>query len=291
MDILPVPKWTLKYRKLNNPGRSPVLFAAQEEIKSPFFITKLELDMIKAIIVDDEEHARLTLAGKLKEYFPDIEIIGEAQTAQEAFDMIISSQPDLLFLDVAMPRESGFDLLKRLPNLNFEIIFVTGFDKYAIDAISFCAIGYLLKPIQDELFIKAVHQARRRILKEKENIRNQQLLQNLSHPGHGNNKIGIPTMDGLEFIATNKIIRCEGMDKYTQISIQDRPPITSSYNIGEFVRLLKPYGFFLVHKSHLINMEFICRYNKEGIVILEDGSGIPVSKRKRNDFLDHISRL
>ncbi len=247
--------------------------------------------MIKAIIVDDEEHARLTLAGKLGEYFPNIHIAGMAENAEMAFQMILSSQPDLVFLDIAMPKESGFDLLKRLPNLNFEIIFVTGFDDYAIDAISFCAIGYILKPIQDELLIKAAQQAQQRILEKQENTRNRQLLQNLSQPGHGSNKIGIPAMDGLEFVATNKIIRCEGMQKCTRISIQGRPPITSSYNIGEFVRLLEPYGFFLVHKSHLINLAFISKYSKEGLVILEDGSSVPVSKRKRNNFLDHISRL
>ncbi|MCB0612033.1 MAG: response regulator transcription factor [Phaeodactylibacter sp.] len=247
--------------------------------------------MIKALIVDDEEHARLTLAGKLSEYFPNIKLTGIAQNAEQAFHLILSSQPDLLFLDVAMPLESGFDLLKRLPNLDFEIIFVTGFDDYAIDAISFCAIGYILKPIQDELLIKAVHQARQRILDKQENIRNRQLLQNLSQPGHGSNKIGIPTMEGLELVATDKIIRCEGIQKCTQINIQGRPLITSSYNIGEFVRLLKPYGFFQVHKSHLINLAFISKYNKEGVVILEDGISIPVSKRRRTEFLDCISRL
>ena len=247
--------------------------------------------MIKTIIVDDEEHARLTLAGKLGEYFPRIKVIGKATNAEEAFQMILSSQPDLVFLDVAMPKESGFDLLKRLPNLDFEIIFVTGFDNYAIDAISFCAIGYILKPIQDELLIKAVHQAEQRIFTKRENTRNLQLLQNLSQPGHGSNKIGIPTVDGLEFVATGKIIRCEGTQKCTRISIQGRPPLTSSYNIGEFVRLLQPYGFFQVHKSHLINLAFISKYHKEGTVILEDGARVPVSKRRRSDFLDHISRL
>ncbi|MCB0585007.1 MAG: response regulator [Phaeodactylibacter sp.] len=247
--------------------------------------------MIKAIIVDDEEHARLTLAGKLGEYFPNLRVIGMAANAEEAFQLIINTQPNLVFLDVAMPRESGFSLLRRLPSLDFEVIFVTGFDKYAIDAIDFCALGYILKPIEDERLIRAVRQARKRILEKQENIRNRELLQNLSSPGHSSNKIGIPTVDGLEFIATDKIMRCEGQQKCTQISIKGRSPITSSYNIGEFIRLLKPYGFFPVHKSHLINLAFISKYNKEGTVILENGDRIPVSKRRRSDFLDRISRL
>jgi len=246
---------------------------------------------ISTLIVDDEEHARLTLKGKVETYCPNLEIIGLAEDADQAYQLILKHEPELVFLDVAMPRKSGFDLLKSLPEVNFEVIFVTGFDSYAIDAISFCAIGYILKPIQKETLINAVHHARERILGRQENIRNRELLQNISNPGNKSNKIGIPTSDGLEFVRTEAIVRCEGIQKCTRIYIDDGQSIVSSYNIGEYIRLLEPYGFFATHKSHLINLDFIKKYQKDGNAYLEDGSVVPVSKRRRTSFLEQLTRL
>ncbi len=249
------------------------------------------MDHINVLIIDDEVAAREMLKAKLTTYCTGINILGTANSAQEAFEIILKDNPDLIFLDIAMPRESGFDLLKRLPHLNFEIIFVTGFDSYAIDAIDFCAIGYVLKPIQNDDLIKAVENARQRIVQKKENERNKVLLNNILNPGKRNNKIGIPTMEGLEFVEAGNIIRCEGLQKCTRIVTRDEKDIISSYNIGEFIRLLEPYGFFATHKSHLINLTTIKKYNKEGTVVLDDGSAVPVSKRRKADFLKLLVRL
>lgn len=246
---------------------------------------------MKAILIDDEEAARMVLSEAIQQYCPEVNLVAVGDSAERGFELITIHQPDLVFLDVAMPKESGFDLLRRLPSLNFEIIFVTGFDSYALDAIEFCAIGYLLKPLQTEALVKAVYHAKQRIAAKEEIDRNRQLLQNLSSPGSSNNRIGIPTMDGLEFVAAGDIVRCEGLQRCTKIYIQDQQSIVSSYNLGEFVRLLEPYGFFSTHKSHLINLSQIQRYHKEGTVTLLDGDSVPVSKRKKAEFLQRLTRL
>lgn len=247
--------------------------------------------MIKAIIIEDEAHARLTLKSKIEEFCPNVELVGMADNSGAGTKLIEELEPDLVFLDIAMPGESGFDMLARIDRVDFEVIFVTGFDNYAIDAINFCAIGYILKPIQTNLLVKTVHNASQRIRERKDNIRTQELIQNLKQPGNTANRIGIPTEEGLEFIPTSSIIRCEGINKLTKLLLTESRTLISSYNIGEYVRLLEPYGFFQVHRSHLINLNRIQRYNREGQVLMEDHSQVPVSKRRRGEFLQQLTRL
>ncbi len=247
--------------------------------------------MITAILVDDEPKSRAVLEEKLRQYCPQVTVIGQVGDAAEAFSLITEKHPQLVFLDIAMPRESGFDLLKRLPSLDFEIIFVTGFGDYALDAIKFCAVGYVLKPIQTEELIAAVNHAHIRIEAKMENERNRQLLHNILNPGNANNRIGIPTMEGLEFVATSQIIRCEGLQKCTRVVVQETKGIVSSYNLGEFRKLLEDYGFFAVHKSHLINLSHIRKFDRESTVTMVDGSQVPVSKRKKQEFLEQLTRV
>lgn len=247
--------------------------------------------MTTAIIIDDETHAREILKEKLKALCPTIEIIGFCKNAEEGKTMIVQLKPNLVFLDIIMPEQSGFDLLKSIPQIDFEIIFVTAFDSYAINAIQFCAIGYVLKPIRDSELIQAVFNAEKKIRSKKESEKYSQLLSNLSTPESKSNKIGIPTDEGLDFVSTSEIVRCEGFQKYTYIYKVDNSKILSSYNIGVFKKLLETYGFYSTHKSHLINMDKIKKYNKEGTVIMNDGSSVPVAKRRKVEFQDRIIRL
>lgn len=247
--------------------------------------------MIRAVLIDDEAKAVEVLKQKLGTYCPAIQIVGTAHSAAEGYDLITAIHPQLVFLDVAMPKENGFDLLRKLPNLNFELIFVTGFDSYALDAIKFCAIGYILKPIENEELIMATNKAISRIMEKMNQERNQQFLQNLLNPGNVQNRIGIPTETGLEFIPTEKIIRCEGYQKYTKVIALETKEILSSYNIGEFRKLLESYGFYSPHKSHLINLQHIKRYDKDGIVTMSDNSHVPVSRRKKQEFMDKLTRV
>ncbi len=247
--------------------------------------------MITAVLVDDEKRAIQILKESLQKDFPDIRIVGTAQSADEAYTVITELKPSLVFLDVNMPEASGFDLLKKLPTLNFEIIFVTAHDEYAIDAIKFCAIGYLLKPIQQDDFKQAVHRAIKSVAEKQETDRNKLLLQNLINPGSQSNRIGIPSPEGLEFVSVQEIIRCEGVQRCTKIIFEERKNLVSSYNLGEFRRMLEDYGFYAVHKSHLVNMEHVIRYDKEGFVHMTDKANIPVARRKRQDFMQFLKRL
>ncbi len=247
--------------------------------------------MIRAIVVDDEPKARELLANKLTKNCPQVLVIGIAESAEVARDLVDKEKPDLVFLDVAMPGESGFDFLKKFSSLDFEIIFVTGFNDYALDAIKFCAIGYVLKPIRNADLIEAVDNAHRRILDKRMLERNQHFLTNINNPGSPSNRIGIPTTEGLEFVSTSEIIRCEGVQRCTKVHLTSRKSLISSYNLGVFVKLLKGYGFYDVHKSHLINLAQIKRYNRTGEVEMLDNSVIPVSRRRRNDFLEQLQRI
>jgi len=247
--------------------------------------------MTKVIIVDDERAARENVQRKLLELFPNLEIVGSASSAEEAYHAILQKQPDLLFLDITMPKESGFDLLKRLPSYDFELIFITGYDRYALDAIKFCAIGYVLKPIKNQEFIAATNNALLRIQNKNQNQKISQLLANLNKPLSLSNKLGIPTGEGLEFVAAEDIIRCEGVQKCTIMYSIDGRKLISSYNIGEYKKMLEPYGFFVVHKSHIINPKHLRKYHKEGTITMIDNSTVPVSKRKKSEFLGALKRL
>ena len=244
-----------------------------------------------AIIVDDEELSRLLLKNKLEENCPMIKVIELCDSAVQAKDAIQRLSPDLVFLDIAMPDKTGIDLLNELPTLDFEIIFVTGFNSFAIEAIQLSAIGYILKPIQTDLLVAAVNNAVTRIREKKENQRNKIFIQNVLNPDVSKKKIGIPTEEGLDFVSFEEIIRCEGFAKYTKVILKSGKVLLSSYNIGEFRRLLENYNFYACHKSHLINLLHIKKYMKEGSILMEDDSYVPVSKRRKAEFLKVLTRI
>ena len=244
--------------------------------------------MIRAILVEDEPKALEVLKTKLNNFCPQIEVVGMAGSSEEAYELILRDKPQLLFLDIAMPRESGMDLLKRLPDLNFELIFITGFSDYALEAIQFCAIGYVVKPIENKDLLNAVANAERRIALKVQNQQNQSLLANLANPDNGDNQIVIPIMDGYEFVKVNSILRCEGIQRCTKIVLKDNSILVSSYNLGEFVKKLKNFKFFSPHRSHLINLRYLKKYSREGHITLTNGESVPVAKRKKQEFIDLI---
>lgn len=251
---------------------------------------------IRTMIIEDEINPRKALRRKVnaiftndqKEY-PVLELVAECASSMEAHDKIIELQPDLIFLDIAMPVESGFDLLIKIPNRNFEVIFVTGYDEYAIQAINFCALGYLLKPVDDKELISAVINAKKRIETQKQNENLIQLVSNFNNPE--DSKIAIPITDGLEFILVKDIVHLEGDQRYTHIHMKDQKTILSSYNIGKFARLLEGFSFFLTHRSHLINLKHIDKFNNVGEVTMCNQNKIPVSRRKKNEFIELISKM
>lgn len=241
---------------------------------------------ITAILIDDERKALSILSHKLKTTCPNIYIIGEAQSAMEGLDLIQQLTPDLVFLDIAMPEMSGFDLLKKIKHPAFEIIFVTAFDAYAMEAIKHCAIGYLVKPVDVEDLVEVVDRAMQNIEQKTALAKNELLLENLLTSASQHKRIAIPSLEGLEFISINSIIYCEGINGYTNINLENQKNILSTKSIGHFNKLLEHQDFYLVHKSYLINLFHLSKYLNEGSVILTNNFRIPVSRNRRSDFLD-----
>lgn len=240
------------------------------------------------IIIDDEPKLRKVLEIKLSQHCQDLAVLDSVANIKEAYEKIIQLKPDLLFLDISMPGGSGFELLARFERIDFEVIFVTGFNDYVLDALNVSAVAYLLKPILTEDLIDAVDKAKIRISDRKKIEKYSILQHNLNHLGSQDTKIAVPGTNAYDFIKIADIIRCEGWQKYTRIYLHDGSCIVSSYNIGVFKGMLESYKFFTTHKSHMINIKLIVRYLKEGTVVMSDGSKVPVARRKREEFVDRV---
>mgnify|MGYP001256742117 CR=1 FL=1 len=244
--------------------------------------------MLKCIIVDDEQKSRNNLRDLLLEYC-QIEIAGEASSAFEALRLIKKEEPDLLFLDIEMPGGSGFDLLKSLQNQNFEVIFVTAFDKYGIQAIKFCAIDYILKPIDIFELSKAVEKAQVQIARKKENQRLLELVANIDR-SEDEKRIALPLAEKIEFIAINQIIRLEADSNYTRIFLESKKEYLVCKTLKEYQEILEPHNFLRTHQSHLINCRKITAYIKidGGYISMSDGSSVPISRQKREEVMKRI---
>jgi two-component system LytT family response regulator len=238
--------------------------------------------MIRAILIDDEPKALRSLQNKIQKLEPSIEIIRTTTSPIEGLEIIKELNPDLLFLDIDMPRLSGFDVLSSIESPDFEVIFVTAHSNFAIEAIKHSAIGYVVKPIDNDELSIALKNALSHISQKTSLEKNRQLLQQIN----GNHNIVIPTQKGLSFFKPEDIVRLEGIDGYTNIFIQNEKPVLSSYNIGKFKKILEVYDFFQVHKSHLINMEYLKSYHNEGTIILSNGDSVPLSRTRKKEFLD-----
>lgn len=244
-----------------------------------------------ALIIDDEPKLREVLQIKLTQFCPQIEVLDMATNAEEAFAKIRQLRPQLIFLDIAMPGESGFDLLDKFEVIDFEIIFVTGYNEYALDALKVSAVDYVLKPVKTEDLQAAVHKAKERIDSRSKLEKYEVLKHNLHHIGDQNSKITIPGSNAYEFVTVSEIVRCEGWQKYTKIYLRTGDVIVSSYNIGMFREMLEGYDFFSTHKSHLINKKLIKRYLKDGTVVMVDDAQVPVSRRRKEEFMSKVVKF
>ena len=244
--------------------------------------------MIKYIIVDDEAKAIKNLERHL-EKFPELENIGTFTDPLEALEAIRQEKPDLLFLDIEMPYLSGFDLLSLLPEPDMEIIFVTAYDQYAIEAFKHAAVGYIVKPIDPGELRNAIENAKNNIELKVAKQNNKVLLDLLTQK---TNRISIPTTDGYIFVKVENIIRLEGTDGYTKIFCCKGIKHMSSYNLGKFRELLVNYPFFQqVHRSHVVNLNYVTKYLNEGYVEMEDGSKVSVSKTYRTELLGKMGKI
>lgn len=246
--------------------------------------------MITAIIIDDEAKGRIALKQKLADYCTNIQLIGEAENGEDGIKLIEKLSPGIVFLDIEMPRMDGFEMLQKLGEKKFHVIFTTAYDQYAIKAIRYAAFDYLLKPVDIEELRAAVEKA---TICENDQTKMQieLLRQSMQQPKKQLNKLAIPTLDGLLFYDISDIVHLEANSNYTNIYFLNKPKITASKTLREFEELLSEDTFFRIHHSHLINLNFIVRYIKGdgGQVELQNGNYVEVSRRKKEEFLKIIT--
>lgn len=250
------------------------------------------MNALKALLIDDELKSRSNLRRLLSEYCPNVQVIAEAGSAIEALKLIRELKPDLLFLDIEMGEVSGFDLLKLVNGEHhFEVIFVTAFDKYGIQAVKACAIDYLLKPINVIELSQAVEKASIQINPKKENERLRELIANIDRV-EDEQRIAIPLSDKIEFLAINKIIRLEAEGNYTYIHLDNKNRYLICKTLKEYQELLENHNFIRSHQSHLVNFRKISSYVKSegGYITMEDGSQVPISRQKKEEVLLRIMK-
>ncbi len=247
--------------------------------------------LVKAFIIDDEEKSRSIMRTMLTRYCPSVQIVGMASNVEDAYRKINEVKPNLLLLDVEMPYGSGFELLKRFHSFDFEVIFVTGFDHYALKAIKFHALDYLLKPVDIDELIAAIEKVEDGLKQKEDSKRLEQLLSNLQNPESATHQIVIPTMNERQFIPIKDIMYCQAEGGCTWFYLNGRKNVFSSKNLGEYEKILPEpnenllHTFFRVHHSFLINLQYIETYNKrEGTVQMKDGVKINIAQRRRSTF-------
>jgi len=249
--------------------------------------------MIRGIIVEDEKHSRETLRGMLDRYCKNVIIIAEAENYRGGLDAIKANSPDVVFLDIQMPDGSGFRMLEELGEINFDIIFTTAFDQFAIKAIRYSALDYLLKPIDPEELVRAVKKVEQKISNQQVNQNIQVLLDNIKSKEAEPHKIALSTSEKIHVIETDQIIRCESDNYYTNFFLTDGKKILVSKTLKENEELLSGHNFIRPHKSHLVNVKYIKGFLKidGGYIEMTDGSRIPVSRRKREQIIEVITHL
>ena len=219
--------------------------------------------MIKAILIEDEKKSRDVLAHLLQKNCPDISIIGIAENVKAGIEIVHNLKPELIFLDVMMPDGSGFDVLEKISDLKFDVIFTTASEKFAVKAIKFSALDYLLKPIDAEELKAAVKKVldRKHIISPKENLHS--LLENIKKSDEQYSKITLPTGSAYEVVLVKDIIRCEANDNYTNVYLADGKKFLVSGTLKHYEELLPEKDFVRVHHSHLINRTHMLRFLKE----------------------------
>lgn len=240
-----------------------------------------------AILADDELHCREVLSLLLEMHCPQIKLLAQCEDGHEALAAIEKHQPNIVFLDIEMPGMNAFDVLKNLPSIDFQLIFTTAYDQYAIKAIKFSALDYLLKPIDADELIAAVEKAN-----TQNNIPQQQQIVQLQHQLQQPNeefKLVISTSEGTFFIAPADIVYCEGINNYTHFHLTRNRKIISSRTLKEFEQLLTPHHFLRIHKSLLANMKFIEKFSaSRTAVVLKDGEVLEVSRRRKDEVMNAL---
>ena len=248
------------------------------------------MGQLKAILIDDELPSLQNLEQKILEFCPDIHIIASTQKPEEAIQLIEHYHPDVIFLDIEMPRMNGFKMLEEIKEKDFDIVFTTAYNLYAIDAVRISAFDYLVKPIS----VKDLQNCVVRLLKDQSKQTPEKLdvlRQSFSDSRSQNDKIIISTNEGVEFIEINQIMRIESSSNYSKIHFKDGKSLLVTKLLKDFEEMLLPYHFYRIHNSHLINLSYIKKYIRGdgGQVIMQNDQVIDVARRKKEEFLKLIS--
>ncbi len=248
--------------------------------------------MIRCVIVEDEEIARNVLKSLLAQYCKDVMVCAEADDVMSGKAMIEAYRPDLVFLDIEMPGGSGFKLLNSIADADFEVVFITAYEQFAIKAIRHDALDYLLKPVDPKELVAAVEKVKETKYKKSLKRQYDSLLKNLDPDQLAVRKISLSTTDKIHLIDIDNIIRCESDNYYTIIYFKDGTSLMVSKTLKEMEQKLEEFDFVRTHKSHLVNIRCIMNFIKdEMMVLLTDGVKVPVSKRKKEKIMEVINNL
>jgi two-component system LytT family response regulator len=248
------------------------------------------MEKVKAILVDDELSSLQNLQQKIAEFCPEIKVIATSNKPEEAIFLIRHHKPDVIFLDIEMPRMNGFRMLEELQGVDAEIIFITAYNHYAIDAIRISAFDYLMKPISVEDLQNAVSRLmvkHKRQTQEKLSVLKKSLQENKSQE----DRIAIPTGEGMEFINIKNIVRIESSSNYSKLHLLSGQTFLVTRLLKDFEEMLLPYRFYRVHHSHVINLTYIEKYirGEGGQIVMQNGDVIDVARRKKDEFLKLIA--
>lgn len=242
---------------------------------------------MRVIIVEDEKANVKNLTTLLNRYCLDVNIVGSAGNIDSALEIISLHQPDLIFLDIQLGFESAFDLLRMIPQRNFEVIFVTAFDHYGIQAIKFAALDYVLKPIDIEDLKYAVSKASTKIGEKRQNQQLDFLISNLKKDNNQQLRIALPQHKEIRYVLVSEIVRCEADNSYTLFVLENGEKILVSKVLKEYAELLQSNNFIRTHRSHIVNLAFVKSWLNEdgGVLLLVNGDKVPVSKPNKVQVL------
>lgn len=247
--------------------------------------------MVKALIIDDEQKARSILQHYIQNFVPEITEIKQAESVDAAASMLSEFQPGIVFLDVEMPHKNGFDFLVQVKNPGFDVIFTTAYNQYAIQAIRFSALDYLLKPVDpDELKAAVQRHLEKQVSEQQKKELYKNLVDNIEKKDVREFRIAVPSSDGVHFFEIDDILRLEADRSYTHIHLVNKKPFVASRTLKHFEDMLEDFRFIRTHKSHLVNPRHISRISNDNeFVLLKDGTKVEISRRKKEEVLQQLN--
>lgn len=249
---------------------------------------------MKAILVDDEPDGIITLQRMLERHSPQVQVLDTCNSAAEAKEKIEALKPDVVFLDIQMPGKTGLELLREIGPKDFEVVFVTAYNEYMLQALQFSAADYLLKPVDEDRLIEAVQRVESRLEEDKKDEQDSALLHNLGHAGNpAEMRLCLPTLKGFIVLKLEEILYCEAERSYTVFHLENKKTVTVSKPLIDYDSLLKDTSFLRVHKSFLVNLLHVREYQRGegGLVIMSNGDEIEVSRRKKDLFLMKVKEV